>query len=304
MKLLEELCSIHAPSSEEVPVKQFILNWINENKASFAVQPQVVDTPDMQDCLMLVFGKPRTAVFAHMDSTGYTVRYHNELICIGGPDGREGDELVGYVDGKKVEGLLKIVTEDEKCYFDGSENLPQGTSLTFKPKFLLTPDMIVSPYLDNRLGVWVALQLAKTLENGVLVFTCNEEHGGGCVEKLARVLFHDYKIMQALICDITWATERIFRGHGTVVSLRDKLIPRRSYVNRICSILEKNNISFQKEVESSGSSDGAYLQRCPFPIDWCFVGIPEEGSHSSGERASVSDVEQMVKVYKILMNEL
>ena len=35
--------------------------------------------------------------------------------------------------------------------------------------------------MDNRLGVWNALEVAKTLENGVICFSCWEEVGGGSV---------------------------------------------------------------------------------------------------------------------------
>ena len=35
--------------------------------------------------------------------------------------------------------------------------------------------------MDNRLGVWCALQVAKTLENGIICFSTYEEVGGGSV---------------------------------------------------------------------------------------------------------------------------
>jgi putative aminopeptidase FrvX len=86
--------------------------------------------------------------------------------------------------------------------------------------------------------------------------------------------------------------------------MRDKFIPRKSYTDKICNILKKNGIKYQAEVESSGSSDGGYLQKTPYQIDWGFVGIPEKGNHSSQEKVSVHDVKEMVKTYEILMREL
>ena len=63
---------------------------------------------------------------------------------------------------------------------------------------------VQSCYLDNRLGVYVALELAKTLENGVIVFSCWEEHGGGSVAYIARYLWERFRLRKALISDITW----------------------------------------------------------------------------------------------------
>jgi putative aminopeptidase FrvX len=304
MELLKELCSIHAPSGEEVRMKEFILSWLNIHMGEWKTQPVILDTPDLQDSLVLVFGKPRTAIFAHMDSTGFTVRYNNELIFIGGPDFKSGNKLVGYQNGKHIETLIMVHGDDEKLFCNHNNILSAGTSLTYKPDFRVSKKEIISPYLDNRLGVWIALQIAKTLENGILVFSCNEEHGGGSVEKIAKIIFERFQIRQALISDITWATDGIFIGKGVVVSLRDKFIPRKSFIDKICCVLQNHNISFQCEVESSGSSDGGYLQRTSYPIDWCFIGIPEEGNHSNKEKVSLYDVSEMLKTYKILMNDL
>lgn len=304
MELLKELCSIHAPSGEEVEMKDFLLLWVENNMCVWKTQPVILDNPDLQDSVVLVFGEPRTAIFAHMDSTGFTVRYNNELINIGGPDYSSGNKLVGTVDGKEIETSIIVHEEEKKIFCDYKRILPPGTSLTYKPDFRISKTEIKAPYLDNRLGMWVALQVAKTLENGILVFSCNEEHGGGSVEKISKVLFEQYNIRQALIADITWATEGIFLGKGVVVSLRDKFIPRKTFVDKICSILNDNNIIYQSEVESSGSSDGGYLQRTSYPIDWCFIGIPEENNHSNHEKVSTSDVNEMVETYKIVMSEL
>ncbi len=304
MELLKQLCSIHAPSSEETPLKEFLLLWVKNNMKEWSVKPVIINNKEVQDSLILVFGKPRTVIFAHMDSTGFTVRYNNELVYIGGPDYKNGDKLVGFVDGKPIETKIAVNEENEKIFCDYQTTLPAGTSLTYKPDFNISEKEIISPYLDNRLGVWVALQVAKTLKNGIIIFSCNEEHGGGSVEKVSGIIFREYRIFQALIADITWATDGIFCGKGIVVSLRDKFIPRKSYINNICNILKNNEIVYQSEVESSGSSDGGYLQRTPFPIDWCFVGIPEENNHSNHEKVSVHDVYEMVKTYEILMREL
>ena len=52
-------------------------------------------------------------------------------------------------------------------------------------------------------------EVAKTLENGIIVFSSWEEHGGGSVGYLGKFIQEKYGVMQALISDITWVTEEL-----------------------------------------------------------------------------------------------
>ena len=110
-------------------------------------------------------------------------------------------------------------------------------------------DYVQSCYLDNRLGVFNALELSRTLENGIIVFSTWEEHDGGSVGYLGKFIQEKYEVHQALISDITWVTEGVKHGEGCVISLRDSGIPRKSYVDKIINIAEKSEVLFQLEVE-------------------------------------------------------
>src|SRR5688572_24137382 len=94
-QLLIELCQIHAPSGEEGPVKDFLLRYIKKESKNWKQKPQIIQGEEFQDCLILKFGKPRTAIFAHMDTVGFTVRYFNQLLSIGSPDADTETKLVG-----------------------------------------------------------------------------------------------------------------------------------------------------------------------------------------------------------------
>ena len=61
---------------------------------------------------------------------------------------------------------------------------------------------------------------------------------------------------QALISDFTWVTDGVLHGEGVAISLRDKNIPRRAFVNRIVDIADESGLDYQLEVEGAGSSDG------------------------------------------------
>ncbi len=282
---------------------EFLLSYIKKNSPRWNVRPKIFSGENFQDCIVLIFGKPRTAVFAHIDSIGFTVRYKNELVKIGSPVTKSGIKLSGSDSNGKIDCKLKAdKTGNLSAEFE--REIERGTDLVFKEHFRETKTFIQSPYLDNRLGVWIALQLCGTIENGAIVFSCYEEHGGGTAGYLMKFLYEKYKIQQALICDITWITAGVVHEKGVVVSLRDMGIPRRSFVRKIISILEKEKISFQNEVEASGGSDGTELQRSTVPVDWCFLGAAESYVHSPDEKVHKDDIHSMLQAYRVLMKAL
>jgi putative aminopeptidase FrvX len=308
MKLLKEMCAIHAPSGNEAPMTAFLLEYIKKHKKTWKTKPKIYSGDGFQDCIVLVFGKPRTAVFAHIDSIGFTVRYGKQLVKIGGPRTIDGFELVGEDSKGKAEVKLKLSgdnkTKEIKLEYSYKRDLETGTELTFKPDWREDKDYVQCCYMDNRLGVYNALKLAETLKNGAIVFSCYEEHGGGTVSFIQRFLQEKYKISQALISDISWITEGVRPGKGPVISMRDSLIPRRSYVNRIIEIAKKGKLAYQLEVEGSGGSDAKELQMAEYPWDWCFVGAAEENVHTPDEKVHKKDIQGMIDLYKALMEKL
>ena len=306
MKLLQKLCSIRSPSGNESNIRNFLLDYIDDNISNFKVKPIVI-TDNIQDCIILKFGKPKTAIFSHIDSIGFTVRYGKELIKIGGPKTNDGIKLVGK--DSKGEILTEIYNYEDhngnnhiEYLFD--REIERATELTFKPNWREDENFIQCCYMDNRLGVWNALKVAHTLENGAICFSTHEEVGGGSVGFLGKYIYEQWGVKQALISDITWVTEGVKHGEGVVISRRDSGLPRRSYVDRIIKLANESNIPFQIEVESSGGSDGNQLQKSPYPIDWCFIGAPEDYVHSPDEKVHKKDIKSMVELYSYLMKYL
>jgi putative aminopeptidase FrvX len=304
-QLLRELCAIHAPSGDESALTSFLLNYIQANSPKWAVQPQVIAGGLFQENIVLVFGsKPRTAIFAHIDSIGFTVRYNYELVKIGGPVLEDGIALVGKDSQGDIECTLTVDPHSDAPGYAFNRVIDRGTNLTFKPDFREKHSSVQCCYIDNRLGVWNALQVAETLEEGIIVFGTREEHGGGSISFLAKYIFETYGVHQALISDITWITHGVRPAEGVVVSMRDKGLPRRSYLNRIIGEATKSGIPFQLEVEGSGGSDGIELQSSSYPWEWVFIGAAENHVHSPDELVHKDDIKAMVQLYTHLMKVL
>lgn len=307
MELLKKLTEIRGAVSDEATIAAFIVNYVKSNPTKFKVQPEIITGDGFQDCVIMVFGQPRTAIYAHMDTIGFSTGYDKELIKVGGPRLIDGIQLVGSDSQGEIETELMVIENE-----DGSKDLQyvldreidRGTLLTFKPNFRETDEYIQSPYMDNRLGVWNALKVAETMENGAIVFSTYEEHGGNAVGFCAKYLFEKHGVRQALISDITWVTPGVPHGKGVAVSMRDSMIPRRSYLNRIIELAKESGVAFQLEVESAGGSDGGVLQKSDLPMDWCFIGAPEDNVHTPDELVYKYDIMCMVELYRYLIKHL
>ncbi|MFY0608101.1 MAG: M20/M25/M40 family metallo-hydrolase [Cyclobacteriaceae bacterium] len=302
MKLLQQLIDIASPSGSEYLMKDFLIDYIKKHAQDWAVEPKIISTPELQDNLIVVFGEPRTAIFAHMDTIGFTVRYQDQLVPIGGPDVESGYDLVG----KDALGTIqcKLRVDEDNLFYDFPRAIETGTTLTWQPNLHISDEYIQGPYMDNRLGIYNALKVAETLQDGVLVFSSFEEHGGGSVPMLVKYLAENFSIKQALISDITWVTEGVQHGGGVAISMRDRHIPRKLFLNKILELADSSGIQYQLEVEGSGSSDGREVHFSPYPIDWIFIGAPEDNVHSPNEKVHIKDLTSMIAMYSFLMAEL
>ena len=249
------------------------------------------------------FGQPRTAAFAHMDSVGFTVGYLDQLIAIGSPQVKTGDVLIG-ADSKGPIECTVVSNEEGEWVYQFPRAIDRGCVLTYKLNFIEDDTFVQSCYLDNRLGIYNLIKVAPELEDGLLVFSCREEHQGGSIPILARYIYQRFQLTQTLISDITWVTNGILHGEGVAISLRDQGIPRAQYLNRILKLAQQSGVPFQLEVESSGSSDARELQASPYPFDWCFIGAPESQVHSPQEKVHKLDIASMISLYQYLMKHL
>jgi len=305
MELLKQLCAVRAVSGDERAMTDFLINYIDETSKYWAQKPKVIHGDVFHENIILVFGKkPRTAIYAHIDSIGFTVRYGHQLVKVGGPVVQHGFQLVGTDSQGEIDCKLKVSRKHDTIGYKFHREIDRGTNLSFKPDFRETKNHVQCCYMDNRLGVWNALKVAETLKEGIIVFSTREEHGGGAVSFLGKYIFEEFGVRQALISDITWVTEGVRGGEGVAISMRDRGLPRRTYLNRIIDIATESGIPFQLEVEGAGGSDGLELQSSPYPWEWVFVGAPEENVHTPDEMVHKKDIEAMTALYKVLMEKL
>ncbi|NVJ86958.1 MAG: aminopeptidase [Algoriphagus sp.] len=302
MKILFDLLKQQSVSGDESEISKFLLSYIQKRKKTWKVCPIIYSGDDFHDCILLKFGKPSTALFAHMDTIGFMSRYENQLIPVGGPEFVENTVLVGEDSLGEIRANLKL--EEDQLFHDFPRAIDRGTYLSFEQNIRIDDQFIQAAYLDNRLGLYTALKVCETLEDGWVIFSTYEEHGGGSMPFLLKFIQENYPIQQALVADITWITDGIQPHHGVVISMRDKFIPRRKFLKRLISLVKESQIPFQLEVEAYGGSDGREVQFSPYAIDWCFVGAAEENVHTPDEKVSLLDLSYMIDMHRYLMKNL
>lgn len=302
MKILKDLLHIMSVSGDETQMHEFLINHVLQRMPSWKVLPKVYHGEDFHDCILLKFGNPRTAVFAHIDTIGFMTRYQNQLITIGGPELEDDTPLCGSDSLGPI--FCKLKNIDGELIHDFPRAIDRGTCLSFAQNVRIDDEFIQAAYLDNRLGIYNALQLCEVIEDGWVVFSTYEEHGGGSMPYLLKFIMEEAPIKQALISDITWVTEGVEHGKGVAVSIRDKYIPRRSFLNKVIDLAKQSGVSFQLEVEDAGGSDGREIQFSSYAIDWCFIGAPEDNVHSPNEKVALYDLKCMIELYKFLMSRL
>lgn len=285
-----------SPSGDEGEVADWLMDYA------------VVQWPDAHrerwgDSVIITRGeRPAVAVFAHIDTTGFTLGYERQLIAIGGPSPKP-DEPIRCA-GCAASGNRLQQGKRRGRRLGGKTDAPPGSRWVYAADPAWTETHVTAPYLDNRAGVWAALQALDRCPRIAVAFTVGEEHSGQGAFVCARRLYETHGIRQALIADITWDTEHIHCGRGVAVSLRDRLVPRQRFLDRVLALADGSGIPYQREIESSGGSDGGSIERSGVPMDWVFVGAPEKKPHTSAERVHLADLRGMAEMLEYLVNAL
>lgn len=301
MEKLLALLKIPGPSGDEGA----IADWLYQELG----QLPGVALHRLGDNLIALRGAPRTAVFAHTDTTGFTLGYRRQLIPIGAPAPEDKDELL-CADG--LRGRLRTTTGASGHAqlrrvrnAEGAKVKPApGARWVYARQPKIKGGFVTGPYLDNRAGVWAALEMLSRCDNAAAAFTTGEERHGHGARICAEWLYRQRGVSQAIIADLTWHSSDTPCGKGPAISLRDAYSPRQVFLDRVLHHAAASGIAHQREIQSAGSSDGGHILRSSVPMDWVFVGAPEKNPHTSRERAAIADLEAMVDLLEELMRRL
>src|SRR5947209_16222946 len=128
----------------------------DEGRVVAAVADRIASLPGiqsqrLQDNLIVWQGQPRVALFAHLDTVGFTLGYDRELVRIGGPHVTGGEAVRSPVGGVTHRG--RVARRGDNWVLDGAPDAPEGTRWVYDTPLVLDGNRIRGPYLDNRAGV-------------------------------------------------------------------------------------------------------------------------------------------------------
>ena len=277
-------------------------------------------------------GGPRVMLSAHMDSIGFLVSHIDErgflkLAPVGGFDARtlvmqrvlvQGrEDLVGLV-APAIKPIHLSTPEDrerspklEEMFVDVMLPVAEvralvsvGDPVTLLREPHATGRAFNSPYLDDRLGVYVLLEALReareTRAEVYAVMSVQEEVG----LRGARTSGYGVEPDMAVALDITLAGDLPGADPASQVSALEKgvaicvmdggAISDHRLVRRFTELAGRHEIAHQLGILPRGSTDAAGIQQSRAGVPVITISMPIRYTHTVNEMALVSDVEASV----------
>ena len=329
MELLKKLIDTSGPSGNEQEVRNIIRNEIKSFVSEIYVDKfgnLIAHKKGKKPIVMLV---------AHMDEIGIMIKNINEKGHI-----RISD--IGYIEpvtllGEKVKlktnkgFIYGIITCKEISNDDTIEKLPKfedifidtglskeqlikegikvGSYLHFitESTFLGNKDFISGKALDDRIGCFVLIELAKRLKNVncdiYYVFTVQEEIGLFGAQTSVYHIEPDW----ALIIDTTNSEEfsdkssKILNGGPCIVIKDADMVTNRCLNEWLEDLAKKNKIPYQLEITEKGVTDALQISVAKGGIPSTILCAPVRNIHTTVGIASIEDINNIIKLAELLL---
>lgn len=265
-------------------------------------------------------GAPTVLICAHMDSPGFIVerieRDRLGLINLGGTVlEHETPCVLKTRDGTHEVTVRRTCGDDEnagagiECGNPASGQVRCGDRVCFSAEPEAGDDsMIVSPFLDNRLGCDVLCGVSRRLSrldtavNVVLGATSCEEFGGFGAPVLARAARPD-----VVVCvDATYEApeQGIVLGGGPVLTLSDaSVVLSPAMRDGMLDWFSDHGIPLQTEVYNVSGTDARAFPKAGLPCPVFALLIATRGNHSPTETACLSDADHLLTALVELLTD-
>lgn len=290
-------------------------------------------------------GKNPLILGAHMDEIGLMVKHIDEkgfikFIKIGGIDDRTlvnqqiilrtKKGLIPGVIGSKPPHIMKDeerknVIDYKSMFIDiGATNKEEaikmgveiGSPISFPTKFnKMSEKMISGKALDNRIGCYILLKLAKGLTDNVILMGTSQEEvstfGKGAKTASFRLDPKAFIAVDTAVAgdhpELKPDDAPVSLGKGPVVTLVEASargnVADRKLTQRIIETAKKGNINLQLEVIEGGATDAASVHNIKSGIPSIAVCVATRYIHSTVGVAHVDDITNVIKLLEKLIGE-
>ncbi len=330
-KTLHELIDLDGVSGNEGPVREYI-------KKKIAPFVDNVSVDKLGDLICHKKGKgPSLMLAAHMDEIGLMVKRVessgriyisalggiNSLNMIGQTVKVVGDEGVvkGIISTKEINNDYDIteVPDINALFVDtgltAKELEKKGIgigaylSLERTDHEVGNKDFIAGKALDDRIGCFVLIELAKRFAKGkqdiYFVFTVQEEVGlyG------AKVSTYQIEPEMAIAVDVSNSNDMNDEptktvGKGPVLTMKDDEMIGNACINQhLRAIARKAKIPLQLEVSNFGTTDALTISLSKGGVPATSLGVCIRNIHTTHSIGSLKDIEQCVELLEIFLNK-
>lgn len=326
-KLLKNITQVYGPSSNEGPIREFIIKEIKDYVDDIKIDP-------LGNLIAHKKGKEngkKIMISSHMDQIGLMaididdkgfVRFTN----IGGisPYNSIGQRVIfqngtmGLIFHEPIEDMSKLKLEN--MYIDigtfskeeTEEQVNIGDICIYHGDFIENEKVIFTPYLDDRVGCFIAIEVLKSLEeiknDLYFVFSVQEEVGLRGAQTAAYGLNPDLGISLDVTAHGDTPKAKRFAiclNKGAAIKVKDNsLIAHPIVRNTLVDVAKKHKIPYQMEVLEFGGTDSGAIHKAKEGVPSGVISIPTRYIHSTVEMASKSDIINCTKLlHKFLLED-
>ena len=324
MELLKKLTQITSPSGNEESVCDFIENEIKD-------YVDEVYRDNLGNLIAHKKGtKARVMFDAHTDEIGVIAMFIEDngyirFTNLGGVSAYNalhqrvkflnGTEGVVTVDASRDDIMKNLKLSDlyidigAKTKEEAEEKVSIGDVAAFVGEFLDLGDKVVSKALDDRVGCYCLIRIIKEItswENDLyFVFAASEELGLRGAKAAAGSINPEY----AVALDVTSTGDSLGKrkmavrlGGGAAIKVKDNSILCHPYIKALMTeTCEKNNIPYQMEILEAGGTDAGAIHLSGRGVATGAISIPTRYIHSPCEMADKNDIENVIKLCKLLI---
>lgn len=322
-KLLKELVSIYGPSSNEEEIRGFIKDEIKD----------YVDDIRVDALGNLIANKKgpgkKIMISAHMDQIGMMVTDIDEkgflrFANVGGisPKNSLGQKVI--FQNKTIGAIFCEPIEDSKelklenMYIDigafskeeAQSQVNIGDICIYYSQFVENENVVFTPYLDDRVGCFIAIEALKEIENPendlYFVFSVQEEVG----LRGAKIASYSIEPDIGIAIDVTAhgdtpKAKRFAVGldKGAAIKVKDNsLIAHPLVRDNLKKLAKENDVKFQMEVLEFGGTDSGAIHTTKEGVPSGVISIPTRYVHSTVEMASKNDINACKDLLILFLN--
>ncbi len=328
LKLLRELCEAPGAPGAEGPVREIVLQ---------AAQPLVDESriDELGNLILRRRGKgPRLLLDAHLDEVAFLVSAIEgsfvRIVPLGGIDPQVvyGGSLVIW--GKRAlpavvgprpphAGEERKVPAIEDLFLDPglsperlAELVQVGDVVTFPPYFEETEEAVLAKALDDRVGLFILLEVLRELSSPVDLFvvaSVQEEVGLKGAEALIKDLDPDVVLVVegTLALDVPQVPphQRLARcGEGPEIRLSDaRFVADRDLSLGLAELARRCGLKHQVVVKKKGGTNAAAFQIAGGPRRVAAISVPVRYLHGPVSVAYKSDLSATIRLLKTFLED-